>query len=297
MANPWDTSVVQERNRQTKKSAALKAQAASRASGMDPNKSIIGGKIVGGSGSPAAERPRSSSNNNNNNNDRDDSPPPRQEERYWYQPDWRDSAYNQQLASINRALADFETELGLQGQRYGTDYTQSVRELGYRPGEGFSPTVDVLNLPGTAMARTAGGTPSGADALSAIQQAMMPVTGYDQNEAGPMARSATPKYSGGQWDYEGDFNPFSAASRGTRSTRDDFAGRGMIRSSDFAQTYADFQDRMQNQLQSMERGRTRFFEDAALEAAQRRSSAEERRQAARVNAMARAAQAGEYRTR
>jgi len=34
-----------------------------------------------------------------------------------------------------------------------------------------------------------------------------------------------------------------------------------------------------------------------MDLAQRRSEAEERRQAARVNAMARAAQAGEYRTR
>lgn len=225
------------------------------------------------------------------------SPAPRQKESYWHQPDWRDSAYNQQIGAINRALADFETDLGLQGKRYGTDYTQSVRELGYRPGEGFSPTVDVLNLPDTAMARGAGGTPSGKDALSAVQQAMMPVTGYDQDQAGPSARGAEQQYGGGQWDYEGDFSPFSAAARGTRGTRDDFAGRGMLRSSDFAQTYADFQDRMQNQLGSMERGRTRFFEDSALEGAQRRSSAEERRQSARVNAMARAAQAGEYRTR
>ncbi len=286
-------------NRERKKKAALQAQEARRSSGVDPNVSIIGGKAVGGSGSSAGEKPRNTGGGGGGGGGGGSSPAPRKEERYWWQPDWRDSAYNQQIGAINRALADYETELGLQGQRYGTDYTQGVRELGYRPGEGFSPTINVLDLPGSPMARSAGGTPTGADALSAVQQAMMPVTGYDQDEAGPMARTArgAPQYSGGQWDYEGEFSPFSAAARGTRSTRDDFAGRGMIRSSDFAQTYADFQNRMQDQLQSMERGRTRFFEDAAVEAAQRRSSAEERRQAARVNAMARAAQAGEYRTR
>lgn len=223
-------------------------------------------------------------------------PAPRATERYWYQPDWRDSAYNQQLAAINRALADYETELGLQSERYGTDYLTGVRRLGYRPGEGFSAMVDVLNLPMT-QARTANAMPTGADALSAVQQAMMPVMGYGDDEAGSMARSATPRYSGGQWDYEGQFDPFSAAARGTRTARDEFAGRGTLRSSDFAKSYADFQNRMGQQLESMERDRTRFFEDAAMEAAQRRSQAEEQRQSARVNAMARAAGAGEYRER
>jgi len=211
-----------------------------------------------------------------------DPSPPRQEERYWYQPDWRDSAYNQQLASINRALADFETELGLRGQRYGTDYLQGVRKLGYRPGEGFSPTVDIFKMPGIAQAGA-----TGAAGLAAARSAM--------GEAeSPIQRLGS---AGGRFDYEGEFDPFTAAARGTRTARDEFAGRGMLRSSDFAKSYADFQDRLQDQLTSMEQARTRFYEDAAMDLAQRRSEAEERRQAARVNAMARAAQAGEYRTR
>jgi hypothetical protein len=210
-------------------------------------------------------------------------------EEYWWQPDWRDASYNAQLAAINRALADFETELGLKGERYGTDYTTGLRELGYRPGENFKPTVDIfgIGVPATGAA-SAGG-------LEAVRKAMMPVTGAAQTEGDTgMARLAG---TGGQWDYEGQFNPFSAASRGTRTTRDEFAGRGMLRSSDFAKNYADFQDRLQNQLTGMEQGRSRFFEDSALGLAQQRSGAEERRQSAIRDAMARAAGLGEFRER
>lgn len=208
--------------------------------------------------------------------------PQRKEERYWYQPDWRDSAYNQQLSAINRALGDFETELGLRGERYGTDYMEGVRKLGYRPGEEFSANVDIFSLPGVAETGA-----SGAAGLAAARSVMSP-------DESPIQRLGT---AGGQFDYEGEFDPYTAAARGTRTARDEFAGRGMLRSSDFAKSYADFQDRLQDQLSSMERGRSRFYEDAAMDLAQRRSEAEERRQAARVNAMARAAAAGEYRTR
>ena len=206
----------------------------------------------------------------------------RREERYWYQPNWQDSAYNQQLAAINRALSDFETELGLRGERYGTDYLEGVRKLGYRPGEKFSANVDIFSLPGVAETGA-----SGAAGLAAARSAMSP-------DESPIQRLGS---AGGRFDYEGEFDPFTAAARGTRTARDEFAGRGMLRSSDFAKSYADFQDRLQDQLSSMERGRSRFYEDAAMDLAQRRSEAEERRQAARVNAMARAAAAGEYRTR
>lgn len=206
----------------------------------------------------------------------------RSEERYWYQPSWQDSAYNQQLAAINRALGDFETELGLRGERYGTDYMEGVRKLGYRPGEGFSANVDIFSLPGVAETGA-----SGAAGLAAARSAMSP-------DESPIQRLGS---AGGRFDYEGEYDPYTAAARGTRTARDEFAGRGMLRSSDFAKSYADFQDRLQDQLSSMERGRSRFYEDAAMDLAQRRSEAEERRQAARVNAMARAAAAGEYRTR
>lgn len=216
-------------------------------------------------------------------------PPGREPERYWWQPDWNDDAYNAQLAALNRALADYETGLGLKGQRYGTDYLQGVRELGFRTGEGFSPTVDIMSLDIPA---TGGPSEMGR---TAVQRAM--------GMGGPQARGVemSPierlQQGGGQWDYEGEFNPFSAAARGTRTARDEFAGRGTLRSSDFTQSYADFQDRLLNQLTSMEQGRTRFFEDAAMDLAQQRSRTEEQRQAARVNAMARAASQGEYRTR
>lgn len=186
---------------------------------------------------------------------------------------WRDSAYNAQIAAINRALADFETELGTKTSDYGTDYLTGVRQLGYRPGEGWSANVDIFSLPvfqkTDKKGKTKPATPSSEAVSQAIQQAM-------------------PGLAGG-WDYEGEFTPFSAAARGTRTTRDEFAGRGSIRSSDFLKAYADFQNRMQEQLNSMETGRSRFYRDAAIGLGQERAAAEERRQAARRDAMMRAA--------
>lgn len=206
----------------------------------------------------------------------------RSEERYWWQPNWQDSAYNSQLAAVNRALADYETELGLQSERYGTDFLKGVRDLGYRPSEEFKPSVDIFSLPG--MSQTGA---SGASALSTLRSAIAPT----------IQKAVGTEPVQGTWDYEGQFDPYSAAARGTRTSRDEFAGRGTLRSSDFAKAYDAFQRRMQDQLGAMQTGRTRYFEDAAIELAKERASAEERRQAARVNAMARAAAQGEYRTR
>lgn len=212
-------------------------------------------------------------------------------EEYWWTPDWRDSAYLAQIAAINRALGDFETELGLGGERYGTDYLRGIRELGFRPGEGFNAAVDVLKLPGVGEK----GAP-GAAGLGAIRGAMQSVMG-PAAQAGEGAAAARSAGQGGQWDYEGQFSPFSAAARGTRTARDEFAGRGMLKSSDFAKSYADFQDRMQDQLMGMETGRARFFEDAAMNLAQQRAQAEERRQSAQRDAVMRAAGMGEWRER
>lgn len=189
--------------------------------------------------------------------------------------DWRDSAYAAQIAAINRALADYETELGLRAGDYGTDYLTGLRQLGYRPGEGFSANVDIFSLP----------------VFEGTDKKGQPKPLYPQSEAVSEAvQAAMPKVTAaGQWDYEGEFSPFSAASRGTRTARDEFAGRGTLRSSDFAKAYADFQNRMQEQLNAMEQGRGRYYRDAALDLGQQRAQAEERRQAARRDAMMRAA--------
>ncbi len=182
---------------------------------------------------------------------------------------WRDSAYNAQIAAIDRALRDFETGLSTRGQRYGEDFTRGVRDLGFRDLE---------------------------EGLAAVRRPRRPMPmarGLMGGEgAEPEAMTAS-EAMGGQWDLEGEFNPFSSAARGTRSSRDDFAGRGMIRSSDFAQSYAEFQDRLSQQLEGMETGRGRFFEDALTNLSSQRASAQERRAAAQRDAMMRAAiQAG-----
>jgi hypothetical protein len=181
---------------------------------------------------------------------------------------WRDAAYNAQIASIQRALADFETGATTRGERYGQDFTTGLNRLGYRPAKGFQAMPNVLEQldQPQPMAR----------ALSA--------------EGGEAAGVAVPPVSGG-FDIEGEFDPYSAAARGTRSTRDEFAGRGTLRSSDFAKTFGEFQNRLNQQLGAMETSRTRFGQDLATEVAQQRTQSQERQQAAQRDAMLRAAMA------
>jgi hypothetical protein len=71
--------------------------------------------------------------------------------------------------------------------------------------------------------------------------------------------------------------------------RDEFAGRGTLRSSDFARSFGEFQSRLNDQLSAMETARGRFGQDLATEVAQQRTQSEERRQAAQRDAMMRAA--------
>jgi hypothetical protein len=94
---------------------------------------------------------------------------------------------------------------------------------------------------------------------------------------------------GGSFDIEGQFDPYSTAARGTRGVRDEFAGRGTLRSSDFANTFGEFQSRLNDQLSAMETARGRFGQDLASEVAQRRVQAQEQQQAAQRDAMMRAA--------
>lgn len=179
---------------------------------------------------------------------------------------WRDAAYNAQIASIQRALADFETGATTRGERYGQDFTTGLQRLGYRPAEGFQAMPNVLEQldqpQPTARALSAEGAPA---------VAVPPVAGA--------------------FDIEGEFDPYSAAARGTRSTRDEFAGRGTLRSSDFARTFGEFQNRLNQQLEAMETARSRFGQDLATEVAQQRTQSQERQQAAQRDAMLRAAMA------
>ena len=175
--------------------------------------------------------------------------------------DYRDSAYNSQIAAIQRALQDFETGAQTRGERYGQDFTTGLNRLGYRPGEGFQAMPNIL------------------EALSARQMG----DGAD----GEMGVSLPEM--GGSFDIEGQFDPFTAAARGTRGMRDEFAGRGTLRSSDFAQSFGEFQNRLNQQLEAMETGRTRFGQDLATDVTRERSATEDRMQAARRDAMMRAA--------
>jgi len=167
---------------------------------------------------------------------------------------YQDSTYNAQIASIERALQDYETGATTRGQRYGIDYNTGLQRLGYRPQAGFNP-IDIESIFEPA-----------ASARSAPEDAEIR----------------------GQFDIEGQYDPYSAAAQGTRSRRDDFASRGTLRSSDFAKNFGEFQQRLNEQLGAMETGRSRFSEDLATDVAQQRTSAEERRQSTRRSAENRA---------
>ena len=180
---------------------------------------------------------------------------------------WRDSAYNAQIASIQRALEDFETGAQTRGERYGQDYMTGLTRMGYRPAEGFQAmpnVIEQLNQQQQARALSADGAEMGAPAVSVA----------------PVA---------GAFDIEGQYDPYSSAARGTRGLRDEFAGRGTLRSSDFAKTFGEFQSRLNEQLSAMETARGRFGQDLATEVAQQRTQADERRQNAQRDAMMRAA--------
>jgi hypothetical protein len=176
---------------------------------------------------------------------------------------WRDSLYNSQIASIQRALQDFETKSQTEAERYGQDFSTGLSRMGYRPGEGFQAMPNILEMLG----------PEGR--LKAGQA------------ASEMVR--LPGVTGGAFDIEGEYDPYSAAARGTRSTRDEFAGRGTLRSSDFAKSFGDFQNRLNQQLEAMEMGRGRFAEDLVTDVSGERGRAQERREAAQRDAMMRAA--------
>ncbi len=181
---------------------------------------------------------------------------------------WRDSAYNAQIASIQRALEDFETGAQTRGERYGQDFSTGLSRLGYRPAEGFQAMPNILeqlNQP---------------QAMSAMEGA---------EGAGVAAPTISVPPVAGAFDIEGRFDPYSTAARGTRGVRDEFAGRGTLRSSDFARSFGEFQNRLNEQLSAMETSRGRFGQDLATEVAGQRTQSEERRQAAQRDAMMRAA--------
>ena len=169
---------------------------------------------------------------------------------------WKDPEYNAQIASLNKALQDYETGAQQRADRYGQDFRTGVQQMGYRPaGEtGFG---DVLATP----------EPQMASRMSA----------------------PTEPQKMGQWDLEGQFDPYSSAARGTRGLRDEFAARGTLRSSDFGQTFGEFQNRLSDQLDAMNLSRSRFGEDLQTEIAGQRSGTEERSQAAERAASQRAA--------
>lgn len=168
--------------------------------------------------------------------------------------DFRDSSYNSQIAAIERALRDFETGSATRGQRYQEDFTTGLGRLGFRPAP--QPMMAARSMEGADGAEGAVGFATG-----------------------PLQ---------GSFDIEGEMDRTSAAARGTRGMRDEFAGRGTLRSSDFANSFADFQNRLQQQLTGMETGRTRFGEDLATELAQFQTRTQEQRAAAQEAAQNRA---------
>ena len=184
---------------------------------------------------------------------------------------WRDSAFNSQIAAIQRALQDFETGAQTRGERYGQDFSTGLSRLGYRPAEGFQAMPNILEQLNQPQAMSAMSAMEGAEGV------------------GMAAPTVSVPPVAGAFDIEGQFDPYSTAARGTRGVRDEFAGRGTLRSSDFARSFGEFQSRLNDQLSAMETARGRFGQDLATEVAQERTRAQERQQAAQREAMMRAA--------
>jgi hypothetical protein len=168
---------------------------------------------------------------------------------------WRDSAYNSQIAALQAALQRFETGAQTRAGDYSQDYMTGLSRMGYRPATGFQ------------------ALPTSIEDLAKIN-----------------AESELPTVMGtGNWDIEGELGRTSSAARGTRGMRDEFAGRGNLRSSAFARNFGDFQTRLNQQLEAMEQGRTRFGRDLGTSIAEERASNEQQMQAARQAALLRAA--------
>jgi hypothetical protein len=166
---------------------------------------------------------------------------------------WQDSSYNAQIAALDRALRDFETGASTRGQRYQEDFSTGLGRMGFRPAP--QPT-----------------------AMSELSEGVETPNTFGMS-TGPLQ---------GSFDIEGEVDRTSAAARGTRGMRDEFAGRGTLRSSDFAKSFGDFQNRLNQQLQGMETGRNRFTEDLQTELAQFQARTGEQRASAQEAAQNRA---------
>jgi hypothetical protein len=116
---------------------------------------------------------------------------------------------------------------------------------------------------------------------------MMAMSAMEGEPTGGGVGFATGKLQG-EFDIEGMADRTSAAARGTRGMRDEFAGRGTLRSSDYVNSFRDFQNRLEQQLTGMETGRTRFGEDLETELAQFRARTGEQKAAAEESARSRA---------
>lgn len=177
--------------------------------------------------------------------------------------DWRDSIYNAAISRLAEELAKFEADRQLEAQNYETDFGTSLRNLGYTAGEGeFQPIS--LEMPTVEQA-----TGEGAADAAATDQSV----------------SFTPM---GQFDYEGNIDPFSAAARGTSNLRNMFAARGTLRSSDYLREQQGFQKELLDQLTGMSQARGRFGQGLASRVADYRSQNEAARQQAREAAIQRA---------
>jgi hypothetical protein len=140
--------------------------------------------------------------------------------------------------------------------------------MGYRPAAGFQAMPNILEQ--LDQPQTVSATSAVEGAEGAVPAVSLP----------PVA---------GAFDIEGQFDPYSAAALGARNLRDEFAGRGNLRSSFFARDFGEFQKRLNDQLSAMETARGRFGQSLASEVAQRRTQAQEQQEAARQNAIMRAA--------
>jgi hypothetical protein len=150
-----------------------------------------------------------------------------------------DATYQAQLAALQQALADSQSDFTNQKTKYDTDYNDSLKNLGW-----VQPMVDDPSTP-------------------------------DINEA-----------AAGKWNLD-DLN--TSSGRAYQNQENDFAGRGLLQSTLYANANDNLMRSLNDQLGGVNTGRQNFLSDLATQQTTARNQNNASQQQARADALARMA--------
>jgi hypothetical protein len=150
-----------------------------------------------------------------------------------------DATYQAQLAALQQALADSQSDFTNQKTKYDTDYNDSLKNLGW-----VQPMVDDPSTP-------------------------------DINEA-----------AAGKWNLD-DLN--TSSGRAYQNQENDFAGRGLLQSTLYANANDNLMRSLNDQLGGVNTGRQNFLSDLATQQTTAQNQNNASQQQARADALARMA--------